>query len=684
MAEKVIYEYNLPDGTILELEGEVGQEAKADAEAKRIIATEFTQQPTPQPELSPSQKLTDIARGAVTGASTGLIGAASLPSLVTQGTTALMERLGLPEVSYVNPMLPGLSRPPSFEQLQQAVETIPSAQAVTQFQPQTTLGEFAETIGEFSAPGGLLAQSRRALALGTGLGAIGGVVQEGQEQLGLTATQALPLTIATTLASGYFLGPTRTQKYAKDIMKGVSDEELALAKAVEAKANELKIPLSAPELIDNKILKGVGEIVYGTEQGGDIMYNFIKNRPNQINKVADDLLDEIIKNPDSVRQAYKKAGIAADKAIRSAETTRRIAAEDAGYIASNVAEISEGQVTFVLNQIDETIKNLPKKNPNIKKLENLKTRLTVDAQNNIPETNVNKLSSAIREFRDAAKDSKAGVADQRRFIDKEGRFALFNDDKTGILDNLDNQLRTNIDYKNAQDTFARLSNELVEPVLDNVGVLGKGVTPEKVKNFVFNAERSNVNDIRQTYKLLNKEDASAFPNIARAYVENAANKAFQIKPGGESLKSGFDLYKSLAGTQNQRRNFNAILEGVAEANGVNPNNLILGFDKFNEVLKRTARLANVDNPKIAPSTQNLPQTTAQIGSFMWRVKFASRYSEFLGQKTMKDLANLFTDERSVTLLEELAKVDVNSQIAVRRVVNIIALTSPQRDELPVQ
>jgi hypothetical protein len=158
MAEKVIYEYDLPDGSILELEGEEGQEAKADAEAKRIIATEFAQQPTPQQApLTLGDVGKDIARSAVKGGATGVMTLPALPSMATQGMTALMDYLGMPKpdprISFVNPMLPGLSFKPTFQQVQQAVETIPGAEAVTQYQPQTKAGEYFESIGEFVAPG---------------------------------------------------------------------------------------------------------------------------------------------------------------------------------------------------------------------------------------------------------------------------------------------------------------------------------------------------------------------------------------------------------------------------------------------------------------------------------------------------------------------------------------------------
>lgn len=636
----------------------------------------------------------DILRSAARGGLRGVTGLLGLPALGEQIFPTAETLQQIPTVDPVLQLLKAAQRTgivsgepgalfPSQQRIMAGVEQIPGARAVTEYQPQTRAGEYAETISEFAVPGGLFARTPRALGTALGVGGVGGVVQETQEQIGLTPMQALPLTVVSTIASGYALSPNRAARYAKEAIKGVSDEELALAASVERKANELGINITAPELIDNKILKGVGDIVYGSEKGGDIMYNYIKNRPQEINKVADLLMDEIIKKPESVRQVYKDIGTTADKAIRKAEQARRIQAEDAGYIVSNVENLDEAQIINVLGQIDEKIASFAQGSPNISKLNQLKTRLTIDEANTIPETNINKLSAAMREFREKIADSKTGQADTRRFIDKDGRYALFNDDGTGILNNLDNQLRTNVSYKNAQDTFARLSDEMVQPVLDSVEALGKGVTPDKVKAFVFNPTKNNVNDIKQTYTILNKTDKEAFPNIARAYIENAANKAFITKPGGESLKSGFDLYKSLAGTKAQKDNFNQVLIGVAEANGVNPNNLLLGFDKFNEVLKRTARITNIDNPKMPPNAKNLPQTAAQIGSFMWRVKFASKYGEFLQQKTMQDLAKVFTSKNSVDELVKLAKTDLDSTEAVIRTVNIIAATSPfQEPEAP--
>ena len=628
----------------------------------------------------------DVLRGAVTGGVRGLTGLAGLPALAEQisptsqfitgfGRDPVTQLLQTAQKTGAVSKQPGVLFP-SQQTLLETLEKIPGAKSVTQFQPTTTSGQYAETISEFVAPGGVFARTPKVLGQATALGGVGGAVQETQEQIGLSPLQAAPLTLLSTLGTGYALSPSRAAKYSKEILKGVSKEEIAIAEELENQAKQLGLTITAPELIDNKVIAGVGQIVYGSDKGGKIMYDYLKNRPEEIKNITKNLLDKIVEEPESVRKVMKNISGASDKAIRNAEQFRRIQAEDAGYIVSNVENLDEAQIINVIGQIDNAIAGFAQGNPNIKKLQQLKNRLTKDAGNKIPETNINKLSSAKREFDEAIKDSKTGLADQRRFIDKEGRYTLFNEDGTGILNNLDNQLRTNINYKNAQDTFARLSDEVVKPVLENVEVLGKGVTPAKIKAFVFDPSKNNVNDIKKTYTTLNNVDKNAFPSIARVYIENVANKSFVTKTGGESLKSGFDLYKSLAGTPAQRANFNEVLKGVAKANNVDERELLIGFNNFNELLKRTARIANIDNPSMPPSARNLPQTAAQIGSFMWRVKFASRYGEFLQQKTMSDLAKVFTSKNSVSELVKLAKTDLQSAEAVNRVINIIAVTGP--------
>lgn len=699
--------------TLAELQDALINADKAgDAKAAKILADEIVKlraqptlvpQPTPQPDLTPAQKLTDIARSGAKGATKGLIGLAALPSMAQEGIASLMESMGATRPTY------GLRTMPTYEQLTGLVEQIPGAETVTQYQPQTIPGEYAETISEFTAPGGVFAKTARGLGQAAIIGTGAGAVQETAEQFDAPVWAQVPLTLTTALALGYATAPSRASKIANEALKGVDDAELAIAMQMEEGLKAKGYTITAPELIDNKIVQRLGVDIYGTEKGGQIMYTYLKERPEQLKNISENLLDEISKKPEYLRGVFKQTGTTAKKAQTEAKKERRIKAQQEGYIISNKEFVKDDGVLKIINRIDEEIKNLPKGSPVISKLNSLKQRITkreaeveqpvtildqsgrpltqpIPRKKIVPETNINKLDQGLKEFRQMVDDSYAQPAlSPERYLDKAARTIMSNESKTGILDELDVLLRTNPSYSNAKNTFARLSDNLVKPIEDNLEDLLKGgVTSSKVKSFIFNPEKNNVNDIKKTYQILNKTDKNTFPQLARTYIENATNNAFVLREGGESAKAGFNLYKALAGTKAKEANLNQVLKGVAEANGVNPNSLLLGWNNFNEVLKRTGRLVNIDSPGAPIDPRFLPRDIAQIGSFMWRIKFAGKLDEVLQERSIKQLANIFTKENSVEELIKLGKTGVDTNDAIRRVAYIVSLSEPIRQDQPIE
>jgi len=652
---------------------------------------ELAQTETAQPEdLSALDTAQDIGVSLAKGATKGIAGALALPSIAGQGIDYLLDKMPgmsepaklLEKVREINPPILNmpflLNKTPTYEQ---AMSLVPKP--LREYESQTIPGQYAETIGEFIAPGGIFARTPKAIRQASIIGTGAGAVQETAEIMDLPVWAQVPITLSTALALGYATSPSRAAKIANQALKGVDDAELALAMQLEKKLKEQGINLTAPELIDNKIIQKLGETVYSTEKGGQIMYNYIKNRPEEINKVADRLLEEISKRPNSLRGAFTDMKTTTNKALLEARKERTLKSQEAGYKISNEEYVNESSILELINRVDEEILNLPSGSPTIAQLKSFKTRLTkqkLDDDTIIPETNINKLDSAIKEFRQNADDSFTQPnLPKERFLDSNAQ-RIFSSKEGGLLNDLNNTLRTNTSYANAKDTFARLSNDLVKPVEDNLEALLKGnITPSKIKQFIFNPEKNNVSDIAATYKILNKTNKETFPLMARTYIKNAVEKAFVMKPKGESLKSGFDLYKALSGTSAQKNNFNQVLKGVAEAQGVNQNNLLLGWKTFTEGLKRTARLANVDNPSSPIDPAFFPRDIAQIGSFMWRIKFAGKAAEVLERRAIKQLADIFTQKNSVELLVELGKKGVNSNDAIRRIAYIISITDSQRE-----
>ena len=686
---------------------------------KEFIETQYT-----EGALTTGQRAADIAKAIPAGAAKGMIGLAGLPGEIQRGAEFLTKKtIGRitgeePITQYFDILgrLPSPSRSmsvlrqmtgggmPTTEQVRGAVELIPGAKTLTRFQPTTPAGEYAQTISEFIVPAAPFVRGpRSAMQLGA-VGVASGATQETAEQLGLPVGVQIPLTLSVGMLTGYLTSPSRAAYIANQALKGADDAELAVAIQLEKDLTAAGYKITAPELIDNKVIQRLAVDIYGTEKGGQIMYNYLKNRPQELSKISQRLLDEVADNPESLRQVYEKIGTTAKKAIVDAKKERTITSQNAGYTISNKEFVPDNEILVLIDKIDDTVKQLPKGSPTARKLNQLKTRLTkssekvqdemiivddsglplsepITKQQIVPQTNVNILDSALKEFRKNVDDFYLSKSlKEPTFINKETVRLLSNSGKTGVLDDLDKILRTNKNYDIAKNTFKKLNDEIVVPVQKNVKELAKGeVTPAKIKSFIFDPTKNNVNDIKATYTILNKTDSEAFPQLARVYIENATNKAYILKEGGQSAKEGFNLYKALAGTKAQEKNLNAVLRGVAEAKGINPNDLILGWRNFNEVLKRTGRIVNIDSPGTPVSTQFLPRDIAQIGSFMWRVKFAGKLDEALQERAIKQLADVFTKQNSVEELVALGRTAVGSSEAIKRVVQILAITDPLRE-----
>jgi len=721
MAEKVIYEYNLPDGTILELEGEVGQEAKADAEAKRIIATEFTQQPTPQQTQQTQQPSNfleefgnfqrDLAMSSAKGGVRGLATLAALPSMVTQGTTALMEYLGAPKpdprISFVNPMLPGMSFKPTLPQVMEAIETIPGAEAVTQYQPQTKAGEYFESIGEFVAPGIPFAKpltsqdrlKRFSNVLFPGIAA--GTTSELTEDL--PPYVSIPATIAAGGVTAAVTRPDKAANIAEAALRNVTDEELELAKQIQKIAREeFDIPVTATELIDNGLVNKLGEIVYKSERGGPIMYNFLKDRPDQVEFIAKQLTDKLIEEPKLLNEAIQGIKITAQKALKDAKKERKRRAEEAGYKVANTEALEPDQVLPLIRYIDDTVKRLDAGDPAIQTLNSLKRSLIKSKTSKkdqpqildelgqpirgqqpeiiiTPQTNINTLDNILKRINSRISDSRVNKTRDRDIIDRNTERILregLDEGGEGILTLLDRQLRTNKNYSAAKDEFAKLSEELVAPIERNLKpLLEGGVTQGKIRSIIFDTGTRNVEDVKRTAEILNKVDPEAFQLIARTYFKNAINRTLNSQKAGDlKIAKGFDLKKQLT-EMGREDNFLAMLEGVAKSKGVNPKEFVKGFENFNKVLSKTANIIGVNNPASPPPIKLISRDFAQFGAFMWQVKFAGKLEKFTKEKTLEKLADIFIQDDSIDQLVALAKTNPDSVKAVNLVRRILYVTN---------
>jgi len=681
MAEKVIYEYDLPDGSILELEGEVGQEAKADAEYKRIIATEFA-------PLTKGQTALDYAKSAGSGAYKG--------SSYIPGFPGDIEQLGqqfLPEW-LTNPITEG-AKPiqvfPTSAQLRGMAETvIPALEGVAEYEPQTTGGRYLQTGIEFAAPS-VTGKTAAARKFGAGLGLGGGALYETVESTSGSPGVASAVTIPAMLTAGFLGGPSTAAKLAERSLKGVSEKNIAQAIDLENAAKIAGIKLLPGEALDNKMVAQLTEDVLKSDLGSDYIFAAIKDRPQEVAALVGKQADEISKMPESQRAVFKMISDTAKTTVQQAKKTRTNKAQDAGYKVANDQSLPSQDVLDIIDGIDSI--NVSPNSPSATKLNQIKNQLIkkkvkVEGQKKlqiIPETNINNLSSTFKQFREEVNASnKDLVVGGERFVVSDLRPKLFNQDKTGALDLLGEQLNTNPSYKAGNEKFAELTNSLVNVVEANVLPLSKKkIDLNKIEKFVFNPKQANVKDIKDTLSTLNKTNPQATLEIANVYFRNAINNSFGINKSGADLTQGFKLAKAVAGTDNQRKNFLAVIDMVADANKVSRKDLKVGFENMLDILERTGRISNINKPGFdvkGIAAQTLAKDIAMAKTFNPLVRLATKYSELKAGGAMDSLGRIMANPQSTKLLVELGRTNPQSKAAINKTIQAIGLVSPFRDE----
>tara|TARA_R110000822_G_scaffold183337_1_gene322737 strand:+ start:696 stop:2804 length:2109 start_codon:yes stop_codon:yes gene_type:complete len=689
MAETVIYEYDLPDGSILELEGEVGQEAKADAEYKRIIATEFA----PKPELTKGQTALDYAKSTGSGAYKGLSYIPGFPGDIEQ-----LGQQFLPEWM-TNPIIEG-AKPiqvfPTSAQIRGMAETVvPALEGAAEFKPQTTGGRYLQTGMEWAAPGGVARKGAKTFGLGLGFGS--GALYETVESTSGSPGFASAVTIPAMLTAGFLGGPSKAATLAERSLVGVSEKEIAKAINLENAAKIAGIKLLPGEALDNKMVAQLTESVLKSDLGSAYIYEAIKNRPKEVAALVGKQANKISGLPESQRAVFKMISDTAKTNIKQAKKTRTNKAQNAGY---KVADDQDLPAETVLNIIDGiNAIRVGQNSPSASKLQNIKDQLTKEVIRDkktkeiieiIPETNINNLSSTYKQYKkEVDASNKELVVGGERFVIEDLRSKLYNADETGALDFLGRALNTNPAYKAGNEKFAELSNSLVKVVEENVLPLSKKkIDLSKIENFVFNPKGANKTDIDNTLSTLNKTNPQATIEIANVYFRNAINNSFGINKKGADLTEGFDFVEAVIGKKGKKReNFLAVINNVADARKVSRKDLKVGFENMLSILERTGRISNINKPGFdvqGLARKNLINDVAAAKTFNPLVRMATKYSELRAGGSMDSLGRIMASPESTKLLVELGRTNPQSKAAIKKTMRAIGLVSPFREDQPEQ
>ena len=639
------------------------------------------------PPLTKRQQAADILKSAGSGVYKG---ASYVPGMVGD-----IEKLGktfLP--GFMTKPFIGGDRPvqvfPTSKDIRTGVEAlIPGLEELGRYQSQTSLGGFLQSIPEFAIPG-FLGKTPAAQKLGVQLGAGGGAVYEGVEQATGSPGAASATSIPAMITAGILAGPTQAARLAERTLKDIDPKTLKDAINLEEAARVSGIKLLPGETIDDPMAIQLIEDILKTDEGSAYIYNSVKNRPDMVEALINKQAGQIADMPESQRAVFDMIEGVAKETIQSAKAVRASKSQKAGYGVSNNEFLEPNQVLDVIENIDNIIRTQTSPNsPNRAKLLQIRKQL-IEKETKVkgqkekvitPVTNINKLDSTFKQYRDdVSSANKNLVIGGERFIAKDLRGKLFNSDQTGILDDLNFQLNTNPNYKAANEKYSEITKTLVNIVERNVLELSKkGLNLNKIENFVFNPQTVNVKDINTTLGTLSKTDPEAVKQIANLYFRNAINKSSKIKKKGKDLGQGFELVKNVFNTPQQRKNFLAVLDNVADANNVSRKDFKIGFENMFDILERTARVSNINKPGFdvkGIAGQAVVKDVAMMKTFNPYVRLATRYGEIKAGGTYENLGRLLADPEATRLLVELGKTNPQSKAAIIKTLNLIDIVAP--------
>lgn len=311
---------------IIEFEGRrIAVPADAtDAEVAGILGGQPA--PAASPPAAPSV-LGDVAKSAAVGVANGVIGLAGLP-----GTLADLGQQGLDfAIRKGTKLLTGTEPSPISEASGYQANPLSAAkirgatESVTGnfYEPKTTAGAYARTLGEFApsgpiGPGGAVAKIAGNVLLPA-------IVSEAAGQ----ATQGTAIEpyarFAGGLAAGVAGAGARSYVHADNAIaaraaQGVTPEQFDVAQRLHETAARIGVPLSGPEAVQEATrgatkLADVQRTVEGSLSGGARTAPFYAQRPDQIDAATRRVLDAIAPQAANPSTLGPRAAQAAEGAI---------------------------------------------------------------------------------------------------------------------------------------------------------------------------------------------------------------------------------------------------------------------------------------------------------------------------------------------------------------------------------
>lgn len=620
----------------------------------------------------------DSARSGVAGLVQGAIGLGSLPgdvnALMTQGAAWAAKKLGVPEEDvaewerrqtiarrFGNPLMGGGGT--SGENLAAAAKLVPDVD----YQPQTTAGEYARTLGQF-APGGAAPGSLVARALRVVVPA--GATETAGQLTRKVAPKAEPaVRLATALASsaatGAATGPRGDVRIMANATRNVTPQQAAAAQALMQEGQARGVRLTLAEALQKVTggatgMGGVQRYVEMTPKGREIVGPVMAQRPAQVRRAAQAVIDRLAPAADP-KTIGTRGQRAATGALRQAEEART-AAVSPSYKAAGPQMVDSAELDAILNDIrlqagaDKTGLISPR-------LNEIAGRIRPEGANR-PILDVENLDRIRKYYRDKV-SLPPGSADA---LNREEAGAVGN-----ILQRLDDLLERVPEFKTGKTQYEQLSRDVVEPALAGpLGDISRTADRTTMARALYpNAPPEGQPTITaETLRALAGQDPAIGVDLTRTHLAQRLGETTKDLQSGPNQWGGARFAVDVAGNPIQEE---ALLRGIGEVGG-NPTDT----SRLLDVLRATGAREHAGSP----TAQNLQMADDMRSGVNFAGNLAvSTWPGRLFDKGQKFLDNVATELNAKRLAQSLMIPEDQVVAYLQRVQSLAPEGSPARRAL---
>jgi len=609
----------------------------------------------------------DAARSVASGAARGAVGLAGVPELLKRGPSVLVEKItGVPAEKRLKSYLPeALQNPPSSEEVISAASRagVPGLD----YQPQTKLGEYARTVGEFLpasvvGPGGA---APNALRFGVAPGLASEAAGQATKGTSLEPYARAGAALVTGGASALAGRPGVAAREVAKGLEGVSPQQLAAAEALMRDAEAIGLPLTRAEAIQQVTqgatrLADLQRIVEG--QGG--LRGFMAQRPEQIEAAGRQAVEQIAPvtaQPSVVGPQIQQAaeGTISDVTAAINRHTRPLyQAAETQSVGPAAAQLAANEPLYAqtLQEIrsnpalNRPIANLPDDSPVVMDMVRQRLRERADAATSIGQATPSNLEAASY----GAVERQAGQ------------------ESTAASPEL----------AHARAQQAQLRQQYLEPL--TAGPLGKLSKIKEVSQaaealFPRNPVPNSAGEILTTVQALSKRNPWAARQLVRAHVESVFNNATRDLQAGPSGFGGASFRSQLVGNKQQAENLTAGIRGLPGGDAILP-----GFDRMLEVMEATGQRQRIGsqtafNQELQAQLKSggitgEVTTLAAGGGLKLPARIKEKFEGWRLGKNVDEIARLLTDPQAADAFRALADAPNGSQRMIGAIARLYSIS----------